>query len=136
MRRTHPIDRVAFMGNDVFGKTVGIIGLGHVGSRIAELCRGLFAMRVLADDPYLTAAECETRHAVKVALDELLRESDYVSVNCPLTAETCGMLGAAQFALMRNSAYSVRPARPHSDEAAPASPNRATAPGQPRRVGE
>ena len=113
MRRTHPIDRTAYMGNDVFGKTIGIIGLGHVGSRIAELCRGLFAMRILAYDPYLTAAECEARHAEKVPLDELLRESDYVSVNCPLTAETRGMLGAAQFALMRKSAYFISTARGH-----------------------
>jgi D-3-phosphoglycerate dehydrogenase / 2-oxoglutarate reductase len=119
MRRADRIDRVAFMGNDVFGKTIGIIGLGHVGSRIAELCRGLFAMRVLAYDPYLTAAECEGRHAVKAALDELLLESDYVSVNCPLTAETRGMLGAEQFALMRRGAYFISTARGHiHDEAA------------------
>jgi D-3-phosphoglycerate dehydrogenase / 2-oxoglutarate reductase len=119
MRRTHPIDRTAYMGNDVYGKTIGIIGLGHVGSRIAELCHGLFAMRVLAYDPYLTAAECEGRHAAKVPLDELLRESDFVSVNCPLTAETRGMIGAAQFALMRKSAYFISTARGHiHDEAA------------------
>jgi len=73
----------------------------------------------LAYDPYLTTAECEGRHAVKVTLDELLRQSDYVSVNCPLTAETRGMLGAAQFALMRNSAYFISTARGHiHDEAA------------------
>jgi D-3-phosphoglycerate dehydrogenase len=119
MRRTHPIDRTAYMGNDMFGKTIGIIGLGHVGSRIAELCRGLFAMRVLAYDPYLTAAECEGRHALKVPLDELLGQSDYVSVNCPLTAETRGMLGPAQFALMRKGAYFISTARGHiHDEAA------------------
>jgi D-3-phosphoglycerate dehydrogenase / 2-oxoglutarate reductase len=113
MRRTHPIDRTAYMGNDVYGKTIGIVGLGHVGSRIAELCHGLFAMRVLAYDPYLTAAECEGRHAVKVSLEELLRESDFVSINCPLTAETRGMLGAAQFALMRRNAYFISTARGH-----------------------
>jgi D-3-phosphoglycerate dehydrogenase / 2-oxoglutarate reductase len=119
MRRTHPIDRTAYMGNDMFGKTIGIIGLGHVGSRIAELCRGLFAMRVLAYDPYLTVEECEGRHAAKVPLDELLGQSDYVSVNCPLTTQTRGMLGAAQFALMRQGAYFISTARGHiHDEAA------------------
>jgi D-3-phosphoglycerate dehydrogenase / 2-oxoglutarate reductase len=119
MRRSHPIDRTAYMGNDMFGKTIGIIGLGHVGSRIAELCRGLFAMRVLAYDPYLTAAECEGRHALKVPLDELLGQSDYVSVNCPLTTETRGMLGPAQFTLMRKGAYFISTARGHiHDEAA------------------
>jgi D-3-phosphoglycerate dehydrogenase len=119
MRKTHPIDRTAYMGNDVFGKTIGIIGLGHVGGRISELCRGLFSMRVLAYDPYLTAAEIEARHATKVSLEDLLRESDYVSINCPLTAETRGMVGAAEFAMMRKGAYFISTARGHiHDEAA------------------
>src|SRR5215831_1607867 len=71
MRRERLVDRVAYMGNDVFGKTIGIIG-----SRLAQLCRGLFAMRVLAYDPYLTAAVCRERGAEKVELDELMRRSD------------------------------------------------------------
>jgi D-3-phosphoglycerate dehydrogenase / 2-oxoglutarate reductase len=119
MRRSHPIDRTAYMGNDVYGKTIGIVGLGNVGSRIAELCHGLFAMRVLAYDPYLTAAQCEARHAAKVGLEELLTTSDFVSINCPLTAETRGMIGAAQFALMRPTAYLISTARGHiHDESA------------------
>jgi D-3-phosphoglycerate dehydrogenase / 2-oxoglutarate reductase len=119
MRRERLVDRVAYMGNDVFGKTIGIIGLGNVGSRIAELCRGLFAMKVLACDPYLTAAVCAERGAEKVALDDLVRRSDYVSINCPLTAETRGMIGAAQFALMRPQAFLISTARGHiHDEAA------------------
>jgi D-3-phosphoglycerate dehydrogenase len=119
MRRTHPIDRTAYMGNDVFGKTIGIVGLGNVGSRIAELCSGLFSMRVLAYDPYLTAAQCEARHATKVGLEELLANSDFVSINCPLNAETRGMIGAAQFSAMRPTAYFISTARGHiHDEAA------------------
>ena len=119
MRREHPVNRTAYMGHDVFGKTIGIIGLGNVGSRIAELCRGLFAMPVLAHDPYLSAAECEKRGAEKVALDDLLCRSDYVSINCPLTAETRGMIGAPQFALMRRDAFLISTARGHiHDEAA------------------
>jgi D-3-phosphoglycerate dehydrogenase len=119
MRRTHPIDRTAYMGNDVFGKTIGIIGLGNVGSRIAELCSGLFSMRVLAYDPYLTAAQCEGRHATKAGLEELLASSDFVSINCPLNAETRGMIGAAQFSAMRPTAYFISTARGHiHDEAA------------------
>jgi D-3-phosphoglycerate dehydrogenase len=111
MRRTHPIERTAYMGNDVFGKTIGIIGLGNVGSRIAELCRGLFSMRVVAYDPYLSVEQCQGRHAEKVSLEELLRQSDFVSINCPLTAETRGMVGAAQFAMMRKGAYFITTAR-------------------------
>ena len=119
MRRERLVNRVAYMGNDVFGKTIGVIGLGNVGSRIAELCRGLFAMQVLAYDPYLTVAACGERGAEKVELGELLRRSDYVSINCPLTAETRGMVGTAQFALMRTGAYLISTARGHiHDEAA------------------
>ena len=119
MRRERLVDRVAYMGNDVLGKTIGIIGLGNVGSRIAQLCRGLFAMQVLAYDPYLTAEVCAERGAEKVALNDLLRRSDYVSINCPLTAETRGMVGIAQFALMRPGAYLISTARGHiHDEAA------------------
>jgi D-3-phosphoglycerate dehydrogenase / 2-oxoglutarate reductase len=119
MRRERLADRTAFMGNDVFGKTIGIIGLGNVGSRLAQLCRGLFAMHVLAYDPYLTAAACAERGAEKVELADLMSCSDYVSINCPLTAETRGMVGAAQFDLMRPGAYLITTARGHiHDEAA------------------
>jgi D-3-phosphoglycerate dehydrogenase / 2-oxoglutarate reductase len=119
MRRARLTDRVAYMGNDVHGKTIGIIGLGHVGSRLAQMCRGLFAMRVLAYDPYLTAQMCDQHGAEKVALDDLMRGSDYVSINCPLTAETRGMVGAAQIALMAPHAYLISTARGHiHDEAA------------------
>src|SRR5262249_56912384 len=78
MRRERLVDRVAYMGNDVFGKTIGIIGLGNVGSRLAQLCRGLFAMQVLACDPYLTATMCTERGAEKVDLDQLMRPTHYV----------------------------------------------------------
>ncbi len=111
IRRHSNINREAFMGNDILGKTIGIIGLGHVGSRIAALCRGLFAMPVLACDPYLTEAEIAARGAKKVELDDLLRHADFVSVNCPLTDETRGMIGERQYALMRPHAYFITTAR-------------------------
>jgi D-3-phosphoglycerate dehydrogenase len=119
MRRARLVDRVAYMGHDVHGKTIGIIGLGHVGSRIAELCRGLFAMHVLAYDPYLSADICRQRGAEKVELDDLMRRSDFVSINCPLTVESRGMVSATQFAQMRPHAYLISTARGHiHDEAA------------------
>ena len=77
-------DRTAFMGNDVNGRTIGIVGLGNVGRRVAALCRGLFAMQVIACDPYLDEKTVTARGAVKVTLDELLRRADFVSINCPL----------------------------------------------------
>jgi len=75
MRREPNLDRNAFMGNDMFGKTIGIIGIGHVGSRITELCRGLLDMRVLACDPYLSAAQVAARGAEKVELTLYLSTS-------------------------------------------------------------
>ena len=68
-------------------------------------------MRVLAYDPYLTEEQIASRGAKKVELNDLLRESDYVSVNCPLTEETRGMIGANEYALMRPDSYFITTAR-------------------------
>src|ERR1043165_8786189 len=109
--RREIVNRNIFMGRDMHGKTVGIVGLGNVGKRLAELCRGLFRMRVLSYDPYVPA-EVMTQHGVeKVDLDTLMRESDFVSINCPLTDESRGLIGEAQYALMKPNAYFVTTAR-------------------------
>jgi D-3-phosphoglycerate dehydrogenase len=68
-------------------------------------------MQVLAYDPYLSAETIAARNAVKVELDELLRRSDFVSANCPLTDETRGMFGAREFALMQPHAYFITSCR-------------------------
>jgi D-3-phosphoglycerate dehydrogenase / 2-oxoglutarate reductase len=111
MRREANVSRNALMGTEVQGKTVGIVGLGNVGRRIAALCNGLFGMTVLAYDPYLSAAEMAARGGEKVELDELLRRSDYVSISCPLTKESRGMIGAREFAAMQPHAYFITTAR-------------------------
>jgi D-3-phosphoglycerate dehydrogenase len=111
MRREAGVDRYSHSGNDIFGKTVGIIGLGYIGTRLAELCRGLFKMKVLAYDPYLTAEQIAARHAVKAELDELLAASDFVTVHCPRTDETLGMFGRAQFGRMKPTAHFLNTAR-------------------------
>ena len=81
MRSDREWDRNQFMGQDMLGKTVGIVGLGNIGRRVAELCGQLFRMRVLAYDPYLSADDFKERGAEPVPLQELLRESDYVTVH-------------------------------------------------------
>ena len=111
MRRQAGIRRIEFMGHDLLGRTVGIVGLGHVGSRVAALCRTLLRMRVLAFDPCLSAEEVAARGAEKGELHEVLRGSHYVSVNCPLTADTRGMIGAAEFAAMPPGAIYINTAR-------------------------
>jgi D-3-phosphoglycerate dehydrogenase len=112
MRSGVAYKRQDFMGDDVQGRSIGIIGLGHVGTRVAELCRGLFQMRVIAFDPYLTAEQIAAKGAEKAAtLEAMLRQADYVSVNCPHTAQTRGMMGAAQFAMMQPHGYFITTAR-------------------------
>ena len=103
--------RAAYIGNEALGRTVGIVGLGNVGRRIAELCGTLFRMQVIAYDPYLSAEEMRARGAAKVELDDLLRRADFVSINCPLTGETRKMIGAREYALMRPTAYFITTAR-------------------------
>ena len=111
LRRDPNVNRNALMGTEAQGKTIGIVGLGNVGRRIAALCRGLLGMNVLAYDPYLSATEMAERGGEKVKLDDLLRRSDYVSINCPLTKDSRGMIGAREFALMQRHAYFITTAR-------------------------
>ncbi|HEY7246479.1 MAG TPA: hydroxyacid dehydrogenase [Xanthobacteraceae bacterium] len=111
LRRGTMRNRSDFTGSDVRGRTIGIVGLGNVGRRVAELCRGLLGMQVIACDPYLDEATVTQRGAAKVALDELLRRADFVSINCPLDETTRGMIGARELALMGPHAYFITTAR-------------------------
>jgi D-3-phosphoglycerate dehydrogenase len=112
MRRAPDIPRNAFIGTELLDKTIGIIGIGNVGGRLAELCKGLFRMRVLSYDPYLSAAQIAAKGAEKVEkLDDMLRQADYVSINCPYTRESRNMMSTREFALMRPHAYFVTTAR-------------------------
>jgi D-3-phosphoglycerate dehydrogenase len=111
LRRDPNVNRNALIGTEAQGKTIGIVGLGNVGRRIAELCKGLLGMTVLAYDPYLTTEEMAARGGEKVELNDLLRASDYVSINCPLDKNTRSMIGAREFALMQPHAYFITTAR-------------------------
>src|SRR5947207_4677815 len=79
LRREANVNRNDLMGMEVQGKTIGIVGLGNVGRRIAALCRGLLGMNVLAYDPYLSTTEMAERGSEKVEMDIMLRVTDYVS---------------------------------------------------------
>src|SRR6476646_3355905 len=111
LRREANVSRNALIGNEAKGKTIGIVGIGNVGRRIAELCKGLLHMNVIAYDPYLTAEEIAARGAEKVELDALMRRSDFVSISCPLTRESRGMIGTREFALMQPQAFFITTAR-------------------------
>ena len=111
LRREPNVNRNSLVGTEIHGRTLGIVGIGNVGRRIAALCSGLLGMKVIAYDPYLTAAEIAARGAEKVELDELMRRSDHVSINCPLTKESRGMIGAHEFSLMQPHAFFITTAR-------------------------
>src|SRR5213592_3730611 len=76
LRRQPNVNRNELIGTEAQGKTIGIVGLGNVGRRIAALCRGLLGMNVLAYDPYLSATEMAERGGEKVTLEVLLSRSD------------------------------------------------------------
>ena len=111
MRARDGIGRNEFIGHNIQGKTVGIIGLGHVGRRTAELCGTLFGMTVLAYDPYLEDSDFVERGATSASWDELLANSDFVSVHCPLDKDTLNFLDAAAFAKMKPGAIFINTAR-------------------------
>lgn len=117
--RSGPLgDRLALRGTQLLGKTLGVVGLGAIGGRLVQLCAP-FGMDVLVFDPYVDDATARSRGAARVDLSELVERSDFVQVTCPLTAETRGLFGRAQFAAMKPSAYFITTARgPVHDEAA------------------
>lgn len=109
--KTHTTgSREDLMGHELRGRTLGVVGVGHAGSRAAALGRA-FGMRVIGYDPYLDSAEMAKRGAEHVSFDELLRTSDIVSLHCPRDASTLGMVNAAAFAAMRRGSIFVSTAR-------------------------
>jgi D-3-phosphoglycerate dehydrogenase len=111
MRRAPDIVRGDYIGRNTKGKTLGIIGFGNVGRILATICRAALGMRVLVCDSHRLPGEIGASGCEQVALDTLLREADYVSVCCALNAETRGLIGAAQFAMMRRDAFFITTAR-------------------------
>lgn len=101
---TEPYTR--FQGRELAGATLGVIGLGQIGRRVASLGRGV-GMRVLAHDPYVRPGSRGSAGATLATLDDLLEHSDFVSVHVPETDETTGMLGARELALLGPASYLV-----------------------------
>jgi D-3-phosphoglycerate dehydrogenase len=105
------VDREGYIGDEVAGKTLGVIGIGNTGSTLTKMCVAALGMPVLAYDPYVDEATIQSYGATKVAFDELLARADYVSMHCPRTEETQNMMDAAAFAAMKPSAYFISTAR-------------------------
>jgi len=98
------------MGGELQGRTLGIIGLGHSGRELVRLVAP-FAMRVLAYSPHADPGQAQALGIRLTNLEEVLRAADFVSLHCRLTEETRGLLGAAELALMKPSAYLINVAR-------------------------
>lgn len=102
--------RSKFLGTELDGKTLGIIGLGRIGSRVTIRARG-FGMRVIAFDPYIAESAYDKVGAAKVTFDQLLAQADIITVHTPATDETRGMIGAAELAKMKDGVIVLNIAR-------------------------
>lgn len=102
--------RSDFVGSEVCGKILGIVGIGNIGSIVADRARGL-KMKVVAYDPFITE-EAAVRMGIElVTLEDLYQRADFISVHTPLTDDTRGLIGTAAFAQMKKSARIVNCAR-------------------------
>jgi D-3-phosphoglycerate dehydrogenase / 2-oxoglutarate reductase len=110
MRREIGYAREDVMGHEIRGYTVGLVGIGHIGTRVASLARA-FGMEVIATDPYLSAEEIERRGARPVSFDELLERSDFLSLHCPRDKSTLKMMNADTFARMKKGSIFITTAR-------------------------
>lgn len=98
-------EKEKFIGRELLGKTIGIIGLGNIGKRVAEISKAI-GMRVIFYDPYVDDPRFE-----KVSFDELLKESDIITVHVPLNEKTRGMIGEKEFEKMKDGVIIINCAR-------------------------
>ncbi|GAB3396755.1 phosphoglycerate dehydrogenase [Schumannella luteola] len=102
--------RSSYTGTELYEKTVGIIGLGRIGALITARLQA-FGVNVVAYDPYVTANRAQQLGVTLLSLDELLEQSDFITIHMPKTPETTGMISTDQLAKMKSTAYIVNVAR-------------------------
>ena len=103
-------DKYKFMGQELRGKTLGVLGFGRIGQRVGELARA-FKMEVVAYDPYLPAEVFEQQHAKSMTIDEVLKVSDFVTIHMPLNDETRHLFNAHSISEMKTGAVVLNMAR-------------------------
>lgn len=99
-----------YLGIDLSGKTIGLIGFGRIGRAMARRCKG-FGMKMLAYDPYIKQEEAISFDVKLVELDQLLENSDFISIHCVLTPETKEMIGEKEFNKMKKTVLLINTAR-------------------------
>ena len=119
IRQGHWSESTRNLGREPRDRIVGTIGMGNIATEAIRLLRTLDVQRFVAFDPFTTQERAAKLAVELVSLEELLRISDYVLVNCPLTPQTRGLLGKAQFEMMKRDAVLINTARgPIVNEAA------------------
>src|SRR3989338_8488218 len=103
-------DRKKFTGTEVFGKTLGIVGLGRIGTEVAKSANA-FGMNVIASDPYLSKEKAEQLSIELVDLRALFKQSDFITVHTPLTEETRHLISDKQFTMMKDGVRILNCAR-------------------------
>lgn len=103
-------ERSAFTGTELLGKTLGVVGLGKIGSEVAKRAQA-FGMRVIAHDPFLSTERAQQLEVPCVPFEQVLKEADFLTLHLPLTAQTKHLLGAKELAAMKRSARVINCAR-------------------------
>ena len=99
-----------FMGTELRGKTLGIIGLGRIGTEVAKRAQ-VFEMKVIAHDPFVTTEYARDRQVELIPLEKLLKESDFITLHSALTTSTRGLIGAKELALVKPTVRIINCAR-------------------------
>ena len=110
MRASAYTTREDLMGREIQGLTIGLIGVGNIGRRVAKLAAA-FGMKVIASDPHLSADEIQKRGAIPLSFTEVISSADVVSVHCPRSPETLNLFGREQFFAMKSGAIFLSTAR-------------------------
>jgi D-3-phosphoglycerate dehydrogenase len=98
------------IGTEVYGKTLGVIGLGRIGKEVVRRAKG-FDMIILAFEPYPDVAFAEENGVIFTELPELLKQSDFVTLHMPLNEQTTNLIGAEQLNIMKETAYLINVSR-------------------------
>jgi len=104
-------DRKSFMGTELRDRILGIIGFGGIARELVRLLSSFGMKRPLIYDPFVDAETAKIAGVTKVELDELLKESDFISIHCPLSAETKNLISSHELSLMKPTAYLLNTAR-------------------------